>query len=69
LEVQKEIQISITINRQLERALGISIVTGSNDDTGVVITKLLPNGLAAKSGMCVGDKILAVSLNKIIFNE
>ena len=57
----KKIILSLKITRNAEKTLGISIVTTNDDnDAGVFITKTLPNGLAAKSGLCVGDKILKV---------
>jgi hypothetical protein len=70
--LKKNIMLSIKIQRNTEKTLGISIVTGTNpknedddeddDSSGVFVTKLLPGGLASKSGLCVGDQILNVSI-------
>ncbi|KAJ6661518.1 hypothetical protein lerEdw1_014428 [Lerista edwardsae] len=49
--------------------LGLSIVGGSDhsshpfgiQEPGVFISKVVPQGLASRSGLCVGDRILAVN--------
>lgn len=66
-QFKKNILLTVQIQRNAEKTLGISIVTGNNpnsdeesEESGVFVTKLSPGGLAAKSGICVGDQILTV---------
>ena len=79
-EIKKNLMLSLKIQRNSEKTLGISIVTGSNpnndngededdDSAGVFVTKLLPGGLASNSGLCVGDQILNVIFNRIFFEK
>lgn len=62
---EKYIKILVTIKKQQGQGLGLSIAGGKvskldDGDTNIIITKLVPGGLASKHGLCVGDRILTV---------
>lgn len=63
--------MELTINRE-GGGLGLSIAGGKGStpfveqDDGIFISRVTPNGAAYNGGVRVGDKLLAVSFNKIL---
>ncbi len=70
----EQVTLHVTLERETGGGLGLSIAGGVGSvpfkglDQGVFVSRLAPGGLAANSGMKVGDKLLEVSPTEAPYN-